>query len=285
MMVINESTQLGLGFRNDIYGLIAALHVVNDRENDSWGATGGKAHNAPQDLLEVIKEETGIDPGLIHLTDGDVLRHKLCKVIFGNQMGTELYLSDDTGKNYLITETVEKCAEMVRIGENFSASILRKLQNGWVNILIGRNEFARLVRIGEGVMGFYWNNRIGEAFEFGFDLKDDRYYFAHSEKPMFERVVRILTFILLGDIETVYLEAGRSNNKPKKDGKIINTSKFGVTIVDSKWNKILIRTEGFGVRGHYRLQPCGPNHSERKLVWINAFEKHGYTRNAGALRE
>ena len=40
-----------------------------------------------------------------------------------------------------------------------------------------------------------------------------------------------------------------------------------------------IRTESFKVTGHWRFQPCGVGMLERKLIWIDTFEKSGYVRN------
>lgn len=62
-----------------------------------------------------------------------------------------------------------------------------------------------------------------------------------------------------------------------------NLNKCSVTILDSTWYTSITRTEGFMVRGHLRMQPCGPNMSERKLIYIDSFEKHGYTRKARML--
>ncbi len=94
--------------------------------------------------------------------------------------------------------------------------------------------------------------------------------------------MKIMIFIELGDIEIVEILKGRNNGKPKSNGKITNTSEYTVYVVDSSWNKLIIRTDGFAVMGHFRLQPCGINFSDRKLIWINAFEKHGYKRSPKA---
>jgi hypothetical protein len=37
--------------------------------------------------------------------------------------------------------------------------------------------------------------------------------------------------------------------------------------------------------GHLRLQAHGKNMSNRKLIWINSFEKEGYVRNGNKLTE
>lgn len=62
-----------------------------------------------------------------------------------------------------------------------------------------------------------------------------------------------------------------------------NLNKHNIHVIDSSWYTTITRTEGFMVRGHLRMQPCGPNMSERKLIYIDSFEKHGYTRKAKML--
>jgi len=71
---------------------------------------------------------------------------------------------------------------------------------------------------------------------------------------------------------------------PKKKIKDINCKYFNETnsniqILDSTWFTTLVQSNGFKVRGHFRLQPCGEGMKDRKIIWINDFEKHGYTRH------
>ncbi len=48
-----------------------------------------------------------------------------------------------------------------------------------------------------------------------------------------------------------------------------------VTYINSTWFTKIVRSEGFSVKGHFRLQACGEGRRERKLIWINEFEKLG----------
>jgi len=59
-----------------------------------------------------------------------------------------------------------------------------------------------------------------------------------------------------------------------------NKTKSEITIVDSTWFTTLVKSDGFKVRGHFRLQPCGEGNKSRKLIWVSDFEKEGYTRKA-----
>jgi hypothetical protein len=73
----------------------------------------------------------------------------------------------------------------------------------------------------------------------------------------------------------------------KKSGEKIfnchytNNTNRNIRIMDCTWFTTLIKSEGFNVRGHFRLQPCGEGMKDKKLIWINDFKKSGYTREAG----
>ena len=62
-----------------------------------------------------------------------------------------------------------------------------------------------------------------------------------------------------------------------------NLNKQDIQVIDSSWYTSLVRTEGFMVRGHLRMQACGKALSERRLIYIDSFEKHGYVRKAKML--
>jgi len=218
-------------------------------------------------------------------TDGDSLFKEICSKLGYNPnlKGSEFYtIKHPNPIMYLIQPSVHKCAEMIKIADNFSCSIFKTIKDGSHYYLLGKNEFFQFVKFNGVIRGSFWNRERHVAFEVGFHLNKDRYYFPYIETSEFNRIVRLMTFIELGDIETVFIQSGHSNNKTKKEGKITNTSDYSVFVVDSSWNKLSIRTDGFAVMGHFRLQPCGSWHLDRKLIWIDAFEKHGYKRSPRA---
>ena len=90
-------------------------------------------------------------------------------------------------------------------------------------------------------------------------------------------------FRKFADVETKYLPP----NKVTKDiiCKYVNDTKTGITMLDSKWFTTLVKSDGFTVHGHFRLQPCGKEMKDRKLIWINEFMKTGYTAPARKLAE
>ena len=97
----------------------------------------------------------------------------------------------------------------------------------------------------------------------------------------------MVIFMRFCELETKIIPAG--NRAAHVSQKYVNTTKQPIEILDSTWFTTIVRSEGFTVGGEtggfFRLQPCGPGLSQKKLVWIFPFEKEGYTRKAKMLRE
>lgn len=92
-------------------------------------------------------------------------------------------------------------------------------------------------------------------------------------------IIAHLIFRKYAEVETKIIIP--TNNKPK-NGEYFNKTRCLFTILDSKWFTNLIRTDGFKVRGHFRLQPYKNENKDwkKKLIWIEDFQKHGYTHKA-----
>lgn len=239
--------------------------TINDEDIKDWASTTGRDIEELGDL-KVMSNQRNINA-------------KINEAFLHTSMN---FVNNKDSKLYLICDGVDKCSKMVRIGDNFSSKALRNVTFGKHTYLMGKNEVCRFMCTQGAIKGIYWNRGEKVCFEFGFDLESDGYYFDELYKDYFNKVAKIITFVELGDIEVLMLEKGRNNHKPKNDGKITNGSNYTVYVVDSSWNKIIIRTEGFAVMGHFRLQPCGAGLIDRKLIWIDAFEKHGYKRRPRA---
>lgn len=90
----------------------------------------------------------------------------------------------------------------------------------------------------------------------------------------------VLLFKKLAEIRT-QLIAPNARRVSFENGEIImNRAPFMIRQTDCTWFTEYTREEGFSVRGFWRLQACGPNYSEHKLIYINSFEKQGYHRRA-----
>lgn len=100
-----------------------------------------------------------------------------------------------------------------------------------------------------------------------------------------------LLFKKYANTETYSLEAGQKQfmkvdfspiecKTPEHKAK--NEAGINVTVLDSLWYTTICREEGFMVSGHFRLQPCKDNLGQwtRKIIYIAAYEKHGYHRQA-----
>jgi hypothetical protein len=96
------------------------------------------------------------------------------------------------------------------------------------------------------------------------------------------RTVIIGMFKSYADVETSIL----SKNKKTKiiNCKYINDTDLNITHLDSKWFTNLVQSNGFKVRGHFRLQPKIKDEKwTKELIWISEFKKNGYTAKARKL--
>lgn len=112
------------------------------------------------------------------------------------------------------------------------------------------------------------------------NTKDEAQNFARG---LFQNAIVFYMFKRYAQVEIKILEPKR---KIKDVGcKYLNETDFTVTHLDSKWFTTLVKSDSFKVRGHFRLQACGPSYNDRKLVWINDFMKEGYTAKAKILTQ
>lgn len=99
---------------------------------------------------------------------------------------------------------------------------------------------------------------------------------SHGELLLF------LAFLKYVEVQTKYLPP--KSRLKDINCKYVNETSSHVKVLDSTYFTNLVKSDGFKVRGHFRFQACGPDLKHRKLIWINDFEKHGYTRKAGILQ-
>ena len=99
---------------------------------------------------------------------------------------------------------------------------------------------------------------------------------------LFNYVIAYTLFKRFADITTVDAKSVRRHDAAAPE---VKTTLRNIRFLDASWYTTIVRTEGFGVRGHFRLQPCGRDCAERKLVYIKEFRKKGYVRRARLLAE
>lgn len=291
-MVISVDSQLGLRFM-DTEKKIDFLGLMRGYLNDELGVTESLLNKLKdvedrngvitvdnfRDIFE--REEVILNDKeqecLNSLTNNNQLRDYITE-----NVGIRDIVSDSDSKYFYICQSVYKAAEMIKITENFTGRTLKNIKEGKYTYLMGKHQMVRFIAIPGFIKGFYFDDKQNIAFEWGIEMENGQYFLSHSRNIEFSTIMQVLTFVELGDIEVKYLESLRTNGAKKKEGKIYNASHHNVYVVDSTWNQILIRTEGFAVRGHFRLQPCGEGNKDRKLIWVSAYEKDGYTRKPKA---
>ena len=92
----------------------------------------------------------------------------------------------------------------------------------------------------------------------------------------------LILFIKYCPLETKIIAGGKKGNHV--GNKYVNETKEEIEILDSTWFTTIIKSEGFRVGGHFRLQPFGPGLVMKKLIWIDPFDKTGYKREAKVLK-
>lgn len=89
-----------------------------------------------------------------------------------------------------------------------------------------------------------------------------------------------LYFLLFIDVERRELKPKEKHN-PKRYEPVKNDTNIIFTVADANWGFATDLNAPFSVSGHYRLQRYGPGRQHTRLIYIEAFEKHGYHRKAG----
>jgi hypothetical protein len=102
---------------------------------------------------------------------------------------------------------------------------------------------------------------------------------------VYANIFNINTFNMFKMYAQVETKIIKGNTKSKIDNqKYFNDTKLDVTYLDSKWFTSIVKSDGFKVRGHFRLQPKKHKGEwTKELIWISDFEKKGYTSIAKIL--
>lgn len=97
-------------------------------------------------------------------------------------------------------------------------------------------------------------------------------------------VCALALFKKYAQIETTLLPAGQ---KVKGiDCKYFNATKLDINYINSSWFTNLVKSDGFSVRGHFRLQPKKKNGEwTKELIWIEDYQKSGYVSLARKLKK
>ena len=199
-------------------------------------------------------------------------------------------LNDEGNKNLLFTKTSQEVCEKIKI-DKFEPSILAIKKEKKLTFLIDDTHFYRVcLKQGEifaicvkkvlvGGMQFYYSYDSFKIFPSQNIVHYPPNQDGYLNDKYFKEFLRLLIFTEYSELEEVVLKPSQSCGTLKQ-GKYLNETTQSVIIVDSNWNKVVIRTEGFGVSGHFRLSRVGKNREGRKLIYISEFFKNGYVRGA-----
>lgn len=129
-----------------------------------------------------------------------------------------------------------------------------------------------------------------ELKENGFQfLNKDMYFdpeYSHHGFPIDQVMANVIIFELFKQYAEIETKLVKPKDKPKerikrKGGQLASREfPYKINIINSTWFTKIVRSEGFKVKGHFRLQPCGEGLKDRKLIWVNEFQKSGYTRRS-----
>jgi len=203
--------------------------------------------------------------------------------------------------HFLLTDTAMDMVKQIPLDEKFQIQFLKNLTDTKTSFLLGSEFTIRYWKDGFNIYALFFESK-NDFTNWRFlriDLENDRVVLPlktanHNETivPLselksvsnylhdkeFKLFLQLVIFVSLSDVDIEFLKPNEKTGT-KRSGKFLNQSKSDIQIVNSKWNTVSIRTESFKVNGHWRFQPCGIGMLERKLIWIDTFEKSGYIRN------
>jgi hypothetical protein len=158
------------------------------------------------------------------------------------------------------------------------------IENGTWNFNVLFIDFSKHAKADECALDIYISRKVYNAdvldkkLIWNGYLKDGR-----DENYWSGWIIAFVLFKKYCELETKII-APKSANK-HIGTKYVNETDKRIKVLDSTWFTTIVRSEGFHVRGHFRMQPYGPDLSQRKLIWIADFDKEGYTRKAKILNQ
>lgn len=204
-------------------------------------------------------------------------------------------LVSNGNKNYLMTAPSLEISKSIKISQDkFDGTIFAGLDVGKkITLLISEHLFYRYHVTERGILCMWVTtepvmfNGVEQLYmkytTFRINTENGSVSLPDTDNPLsvdlFKNFIQHLIYLEFSDLEISILQPNGKMGT-RKEGKFFNESKSNITIVDSAWNKIIIRVGEFGVRGHFRLQAMGEGRMKRKLIYIKEFTKKGYIRNA-----
>jgi hypothetical protein len=191
-------------------------------------------------------------------------------------------------KAYYITDTVHKALDLIKVGK-LDWTIFNNQPDKKLTFIFGDSRLLR-VNIRDISIDFFYLSGYKEDklkyLQFYIDKKTgtaSTEFRGLDDSALKLECYRLLCFMFFSKNEERVVKAGTSYGTRKQVDALSNDLPYPVTIVNTNWNITSIRTDGFNVSGHFRLQPCGVGFMDRKFVFIQPFKKKGYIRKATNL--
>jgi hypothetical protein len=190
-------------------------------------------------------------------------------------------ITDPAAKKYVVSQTVIDRFDMFKIDKVDWTLFKPEMFNREVYILPD-NTFFYLHRASDGYIQFMYCVARADGM-LCVDLGDfctliEDHAISRRMKGPTELLFKLLCFLHFTDNEEITLPANTKRGNILK-GILNNDSSFAATFVNARWHKTVIRTEGFPVRGHWAIRKIGPGRTQTRLVFIQPYNKDGYTRS------
>lgn len=241
-----------------------------------------KNHKYQDEYAPLYCEANGI-----HCEDKEAMAQELVK--FHSECYDKIFHSFEVE---LISEHFEE--EAVNSAEQLYASIRGKklydLFGELHGILVHRKHIALYCFTEKGSFLEIFD-RFGEKYQtiYRYQFDNESFVSFEGDKDAADIFMGVSLFVLLfkryAEIRTQLIAPNARRVSLESNEHLMNRAPFMIRQTDCTWFTEYIRLEGFSVRGFWRLQACGPNYSEHRLIYINPFEKKGYHRRAKKERK
>lgn len=193
------------------------------------------------------------------------------------------HLFDAQRQHYLFTGTAHEIIDAIHCPPGFNFENLRGLPQRAITLLLSPSRMVRLHATEQAVYVLDIDHQrdftmLSWSFVFGSGVEMEKGLKLRLW-PELQKVVRTLIFLFFSKVETMELPANApATVRHRMMNPTANESPVPLTQVTAHWNQYRTRLAPYGVKSHLRFQACGPRHTERKLVLVEAHERKGYSR-------
>lgn len=189
---------------------------------------------------------------------------------------------------YLITNTVTDKLDFLKIHKGKSGydwTIFKDIPEGKKTFIFQKDSLLRFTVVGQLISFLYMRNYSKPSMSIVWVDRVTNEKHEAFENELLTTIdeitlYKLLCFFYFAENEEKIVEPGKKHGTKKQTDSLYNEVTVPVTIINNNWNVTSIRTEGFDVSGHFRMQPHGPGMKDTKMIFIQPFRKDGYVRKA-----